>query len=42
VVEAAQGGKCLRCWRILPEVDEAREVCGRCADALRRLDAAAQ
>jgi isoleucyl-tRNA synthetase len=42
VVEAAEGGKCQRCWRVLPEVDDAHEVCGRCDDALRRLDAAAQ
>jgi len=42
VVEAAEGGKCQRCWRVLPEVGDAHEVCGRCDDALRRLDAAAQ
>jgi len=41
-VAAAEGGKCQRCWRVLPEVDAAHEVCGRCEDALRRLDAAAQ
>jgi len=33
----AEGGKCERCWRILPEVGRRPEVpgtCGRCADAV--------
>jgi len=42
VVGLAEGGKCQRCWRMLPEVDAAHEVCGRCIEALRCLDAAAQ
>ncbi|MEE8500095.1 MAG: class I tRNA ligase family protein, partial [Kiloniellales bacterium] len=34
----AEGEKCQRCWRVLTDVgnhDEAPDVCGRCADALR-------
>ncbi len=36
VFERAQGGKCQRCWRILPDVgSHATEgVCGRCEEAL--------
>jgi isoleucyl-tRNA synthetase len=33
----AEGGKCERCWRVLPEVGgrpEAPGTCGRCADAV--------
>jgi len=33
----ADGEKCARCWRVLPEVGQlatAPEVCGRCADAV--------
>jgi len=35
----ADGGKCERCWRILPEVDAAKgktgePICGRCEDAI--------
>ena len=44
-VGAAEGDKCQRCWRILPEVGrfpEAPGTCGRCADAVRHLGAAAQ
>ena len=40
----AEGGKCQRCWMVLPEVggdEQAPEICGRCADAVRHLDAAA-
>jgi len=40
VVRAAEGGKCQRCWRVLPEVggdDAAPETCLRCADAVRSL-----
>jgi isoleucyl-tRNA synthetase len=29
----AQGGKCERCWKLLPEVGEAA-LCGRCSDAV--------
>ena len=40
----AEGGKCQRCWMVLPEVgggEQAPEICGRCADAVRHLGAAA-
>jgi len=30
----AEGGKCARCWRIMPEVTESREICQRCDDVL--------
>ncbi len=42
VPELAEGDKCQRCWRVLPEVGqhpEAPETCGRCADAVRHLGA---
>ena len=45
VVGRAEGEKCQRCWRVLPEVGqdpETPEVCGRCADAVKHLQAAAQ
>jgi isoleucyl-tRNA synthetase len=45
VARAAQGEKCPRCWRILPEVGTGpgqREVCGRCADAVDQILAAAE
>jgi isoleucyl-tRNA synthetase len=34
----AEGSKCGRCWRILPEVDPEAEdsLCGRCAEAVNR------
>ncbi len=41
----AEGGKCERCWRVLPEVDrrpEAPGTCGRCADAVADSRAAAE
>ena len=44
-VRPAEGDKCQRCWRILPEVGSfphAPGVCGRCADAVEYLGAAAQ
>jgi len=44
-VGSAEGGKCQRCWRILPEVGRfaaAPETCERCADAVQHLGAAAQ
>ncbi|GAA0568847.1 isoleucine--tRNA ligase [Rhizomicrobium electricum] len=37
VFRAAQGDKCARCWRVLPEVGEVPEhpdLCHRCADAV--------
>ena len=45
VVAPAEGDKCLRCWRVLPEVGgvpEAPGTCRRCADAVVRLRAAAR
>ena len=30
----ADGGKCQRCWMVLPEVTEARDICNRCTDAV--------
>jgi isoleucyl-tRNA synthetase len=41
----AEGEKCDRCWRVLPEVGsnpEAPGVCGRCADAVAAGRAAAE
>ncbi|HSK39743.1 MAG TPA: zinc finger domain-containing protein [Arenibaculum sp.] len=35
--ERAEGEKCGRCWRILPEVGTVEghpDLCGRCADAV--------
>jgi len=37
----AEGNKCERCWKVLPEVTEP-PVCGRCADAVGALGAAAE
>ena len=37
VIEAAAGEKCVRCWKILPEIgvpDGQDELCHRCADAV--------
>ena len=45
VFATANGEKCQRCWRILPEVGacaDAPGICGRCADAVRHLAAAAE
>ena len=45
VVAPAEGEKCARCWRILPEVGKdprAPETCERCADAVAYLGVAAQ
>ena len=44
-VELAEGGKCQRCWRILPEVGGAEDTpgtCRRCAEVLRGQEAAAE
>ena len=41
----AEGEKCERCWRVLPEVGanaDAPGVCGRCADAVAASRAAAE
>lgn len=43
VVNVAEGGKCQRCWRILPEVGDANsdrahnDICVRCEDAVGAL-----
>ena len=45
VPKPAAGEKCERCWRVLPEVGADAELpgtCGRCADAVRGLSAAAE
>jgi isoleucyl-tRNA synthetase len=45
VAGLAEGEKCQRCWRILPEVSTsaaAPGVCVRCADAIQSLDNAAE
>ncbi|WP_119679156.1 isoleucine--tRNA ligase [Indioceanicola profundi] len=42
VFATAEGGKCERCWRILPEVGSVAAhpgLCRRCADAVDHLDA---
>ncbi len=43
--ERAQGAKCVRCWRVLPEVGRGpggEEICERCADAVEHVLATAQ
>jgi len=45
VAGLAEGDKCERCWKVLPEVGavaEAPQTCARCADAVQHLGAAAQ
>ena len=34
VFKEAEGGKCERCWQILPEVTEEGGICKRCEDAI--------
>jgi len=34
VFKEAQGGKCERCWQILPEVGDEGGICKRCEDAI--------
>jgi isoleucyl-tRNA synthetase len=44
-VELAAGGKCARCWQVLPEVgasSEHEDICARCADAVEAHSAAAE
>jgi isoleucyl-tRNA synthetase len=41
----AEGEKCRRCWKVLPDVGthaDAPGACGRCAEALKRMPAAAE
>ena len=42
VVERAEGAKCARCWKILPDVGRHRHpgVCSRCDEVLAMLEAA--
>ena len=42
VVDLARGGKCQRCWKVLPEVDDKRDdaVCQRCDSVVAGMDAA--
>jgi len=45
VVRLAEGTKCERCWRVLPDVGAVAAhptLCGRCVDAVDHLPAAAQ
>ena len=38
--EAARGGKCERCWRVLPEVNgRPSHLCNRCTDATQKVPA---
>ncbi|MEL1251736.1 isoleucine--tRNA ligase [Aurantiacibacter gilvus] len=39
-VTKSSDAKCGRCWRLLPEVTEDGDLCGRCTDVVARLDAA--
>ncbi len=42
-VAMAEGEKCARCWRVLPEVAESdHELCRRCTDAVAAINSAAQ
>jgi isoleucyl-tRNA synthetase len=42
VIVVAQGDKCQRCWRVLPEVAAlAHGLCERCTGAVRRREAGA-
>jgi isoleucyl-tRNA synthetase len=34
--QVASGEKCQRCWKILPEINVAKPICGRCNEALKR------
>jgi isoleucyl-tRNA synthetase len=43
-VSAAEGDRCERCWKVLPEVGQVAghaDLCRRCAAVVDRLDAAA-
>jgi isoleucyl-tRNA synthetase len=43
VPRLADGAKCVRCYRVLPEVTpENGDLCGRCADAVEHYQAAAE
>ena len=34
-VELASGGKCMRCWKIVPEVKNNIDLCNRCTSVLK-------
>ena len=34
-VELASGGKCMRCWKIVPEVKNNIDLCNRCTNVLK-------
>ena len=36
-IGVADGGKCMRCWKILEEVTEEAPICGRCDDVVQAL-----
>ena len=41
----ADGGKCERCWQVLPEVGgdgENADICNRCVDAVANISAVAE
>ncbi|MEL0022485.1 MAG: class I tRNA ligase family protein, partial [Rickettsiales bacterium] len=41
----AEGEKCERCWKVLPDIGsdpDYKDICGRCADAVRGFQAAAE
>lgn len=40
--QTAEGEKCERCWRVLPEVAVGEPICGRCKDAVAGLVDAAE
>lgn len=44
IFQAAEGEKCQRCWKVLPDVGKHSHdgLCGRCDDAVSRLEKAAQ
>ncbi len=45
VPDKAEGQKCERCWKVLPEVgsdSDYPDICGRCADAVRGFQEAAE
>jgi isoleucyl-tRNA synthetase len=44
VPKEAEGGKCARCWQVLPDVGNHGhdEICGRCTAAVDKLPNAAE
>ena len=35
VITPAEGGKCMRCWKVLEDVSEQNPICGRCDDVVK-------